>query len=106
MQKKIEIDARKRMSRLLLTPEAQKKMDRLKTDKAEFCADVMGAVSRTGETALLDETEVFAVCELAARLGIRTGVVPNGARLDYEKGRAVLTVDFACLSDACRRLGL
>lgn len=101
--KNTRVEARKRMARLLTSDAAQYRLSRLPVDTGEFCADVMEAYADREEVAALDETEVFAVCELAAQM--RLGFAPGAeAVLSARKGRAVLILGFPALYAVAKRL--
>lgn len=90
-------EARRRMSRLLVSEEIQRRMDRLPVEKGDFSADLLQGVGASAETAALNESEVFALFELAAKLGLRLDGGENGARLDALGGHPAVTMDFANL---------
>lgn len=96
-------EARRRMARLLSSDAVHARLARLPADVGEFCADVMDAYAASEEVWRLDETEVLAVCELAARMKIRFS--PGGdAHLSARKGRAVMVLGFGALYSVSRRM--
>lgn len=99
----VKNDARKRMARLLTSDAARYRLSRLPVDAGEFAADVMEAYAAGDAVSSLDETEVLAVCELAAKMGLR--FAPGGdAALSARKGRAVMVMGFAAMYAVCKRL--
>ena len=96
-------NARRRMARLLSSDAAQERISRLDADPGEFCADVIEAYCAGGEVAALDETEVFAVCEMAAKMHIRFGPGKE-ACLGAHRGRAVLLLGFPALHMLSKRI--
>lgn len=98
-------NARRRMSRLLVTDEIQNRIDRLNVKKSEFTADLLSAVASSNENADLNESEVFALFELSVKMGIRLDGADSGARLDNLNGHAAVTMDFANLFRLYKRLG-
>lgn len=106
MQTKLSLEAKQRMTKLLLSDEIQKRIDKLNVDKGAFHADMLYACARTGEMALIDAFEIFTMGELCAKLGVRLGAKDNGAELNYAGGHAVLSMDFSAVHALCRRFGL
>ncbi len=102
MNKRLE--ARRRMSRLLVTDEIQKRIDRLNVCRDEFSADLLSAVASSAENADLNESEVFALFELSAKIGLRLDGMEGGARLDNLNGHAAITMDFANLFNLYKRI--
>ena len=90
-------EARRRMCRLIVTDEIQNRIDRLNVNKENFSADLLSAVAASSENADLNESEVFALFELCAKMGLRLDGAEGGARLDSLNGRAAVTMDFANL---------
>ena len=88
--------ARRRMAKLLTSDAAQYRISKLPMNPGEFSADVIEAYSADEAVARLDETEVFAVCEMAAKMRLRVGPGRDAA-LNAYRGRAVLTMGFAAL---------
>lgn len=98
------LEARKRMSRLIVTEEIQKRIARLNVDQGEFSADLMSGVAASADNAALNESEVFALFELAAKMGIRLNESENSARLSAINGHAAITMDFANLFSLYQRI--
>ncbi|MBQ3078600.1 MAG: hypothetical protein IJC48_01190 [Clostridia bacterium] len=90
-------EARKRMGALLVTDNAQARISRLNVNAGEFAADVMEGYTASPDNALLDPTEVFAVFELAAKIGLRVKEDGGDAALSAKNGRACVVVSFAGL---------
>lgn len=90
-------EARRRMGRLLTSDNIQARLARLPVDVGEFCADVIEAYTTSEEVCRLEASEVLAVCEMAATLGL--SVAPEGgqARLTACRGRAGLLLSFSGL---------
>lgn len=99
-----ETDARKRMSRLLISEEIQKRIARLDVDRAEFSADMLSGIASTPKTSALNESEVFALFELAARLNLRLNREEGHAYLSEMNGHPAVTMDFANLHMLLRRI--
>ncbi len=97
-------EAKRRMSRLLVTDEIQKRIDRLGVIHGEFSADFLSAVASSAGNAFLNESEVFALFELAAKMGLRLDGAESGARLDNLNGHAAITMDFANLFALYKRI--
>ena len=100
----IRLDARRRMGKLLSSSEIQRRISCLDVRMAKFSADIMEAVSMTTDNARLNESEVFALFELAAKMDIRMDGSDGGARLDAIDGHAAVTMDFANLFRLYQRL--
>lgn len=98
------LEARRRMSRLIVTDEIQKRIDRLNVNRQEFTADLLSAVASSCENADLSESEVFALFELSAKMGLRLDGAEGGARLDNLNGHAAVTMDFANLFTLYKRI--
>lgn len=92
----IRLDAKRRMSRLLVSDEIQTRISSLQADCARFSADILEGISSTTENAHLNESEVFAIFELAEKMNIRMAD-EGGARLGNLNGHAAITMDFANL---------
>lgn len=92
----VTMNARRRMARLLSSDAAQYRISKLSRDPGAFSADVIDAFSANEDVARLDETEVFAVCELAERLRLCFGPGKE-AFLAAHNGRCVLSVGFSAL---------
>lgn len=105
-QSKHKLDARKRMSRLLLTREIQERIEKLPVSMSDFSSDMLFACASTDEMALIDEFEVFAVGEIAAKMGFRLNGGQGEASLSYKSGHACLEADFSALLSACKRRNL
>ncbi len=97
-------EARRRMSRLIVTDEIQNRIDRLNVSREEFSADLLSAVASSAENADLNESEVFAIFELSAKMGLRIDGNESGARLDNLNGHAAITMDFANLFNLFKRM--
>lgn len=97
-------EARRRMSRLLVTDEIQKRIERLGVKREDFSADLLSAVASSDLNADLNESEVFALFELSAKMGLRIDGSENGARLDSITGHAAVTIDFANLFTLYKRI--
>lgn len=89
--------ARRRMGALLSSDSTQARLMRLNVDIGEFCADVMQAYANNIDVAKLDESEVFAICEMAARLNLSIAPAMGDARLTAARGRAKLLIGFPAL---------
>ena len=90
------LNARRRMARLLSSDAAQYRIARLPVNPGEFCADVIEAYASGDDAARLDETEVFAVCEMAAKLGLSLGP-GRDVLLGARRGRATIVMGFSAL---------
>ena len=91
------LDARKRMSGLLVSEEIQKRIARLPVKHAEFTADLLSGVAASVQNAELNESEVFALFELAAKMNIRLNEEKGSAYLTQMNGHPAVTMDFANL---------
>lgn len=100
----VRLDARRRMSRLLISDEIQRRISRLNVNKGDFSADLLSGVSLSADNARLNESEVFALFELCARMNIRIAGNACGARLDEMNGHPAVTLDFASLCALNKRL--
>ena len=92
------------MSRLLVSDEIQKRINRLNVDRAEFSSDMLAGVASNMENAALNESEVFALFELAAKLGIRLEEEKGHAYLTEMNGHPAVTMDFANLYELFKRI--
>ncbi|MBR3928061.1 MAG: hypothetical protein IKJ65_03540 [Clostridia bacterium] len=91
------LDARKRMSGLLVSEEIQKRIARLPVKRAEFAEDLLSGVAASEKNAGLNESEVFALFELAAKMNIRLNEEEGNAYLAEMNGHPAVTMDFANL---------
>ncbi len=103
-ERDVFLDARIRMAKVLSSDKTQKRLSRLPGDLAQFCLDLIDAYTYTADTARLEPTEVLALCETAARLGIVFSPERGDATLTSHKRRATLTIGFAGLDKLSRRL--
>ena len=98
------LEARRRMAALLTTDAVQARISRLETNPGEFCADVMEAASQNDTVAELDASEVLAVCELAAKLGLSFAPGRGDAHLFARRGHACMLLGFSGLYALLRRV--
>ena len=98
------LQARRRMSKLLVSEEIQKRIARLPVVRAEFTADILSGVSASARNAYLNESEVFALYELAAKMGLRLNEENGGAYLINMNGHPAVTIDFASLMAVYKRM--
>ena len=98
------LEARRRMSKLLVSEEIQKRISRLPVRRAEFSADILAGISASARNAFLNESEVFALFELAAKMGLRLNEEMCGAYLINLNGHPAVTMDFASLMKIYKRM--
>lgn len=98
------LEARRRMSRLLVSEEIQKRISRLPVNRAVFSADILSGITASSRNAFLSESEVFALFELAAKMGLRLNEENCGAYLTNMNGHPAVTMDFANLMELSRRM--
>ncbi len=98
------LEARRRMSRLLVSEEIQKRISRLPVKCAVFSADILSGITASARNAYLNESEVFALFELAAKMGLRLNEENCGAYLTNMNGHPAVTMDFANLMDLFKRM--
>ena len=91
------MEARRRMTRLLTSEEIEKRVSRLPVKRAEFTADILSGVAASSKNTYLNESEVFALFELAAKMHIRLNEEKSGAFLTNMNGHPALTMDFSNL---------
>ena len=95
------MEARRRMAKLLTTNAVQSRIAKLNVSTGEFCADVIEAYASDERVAHLDEREALFVCEQAARLGLSVSVENGNARLTARGGRAALVLSVGALQSLC-----
>lgn len=98
------MEARRRMTRLLTSEEIDKRIARLPVKRAEFTADILSGVASSSRNTFLNESEVFALFELAAKMHIRLNEEKCGAYLTNMNGHPALTMDFANLYRLYKRM--
>ena len=98
------VEARRRMGRLMASDVIQARIARLPVNPGEFCADVMEASCADETVAGLEASEVFAVCELAAKLGLDLSPGLGNCALTARNGRAAVTIGFAGLYSLLKQI--
>lgn len=98
------LDTRRKMAALLTTDTVQARISRLGVNPGEFCADVMEAAAQNDAVAALDVSEVLAVCELAAKLGLSFAPGRGDAHLFARRGHTCVLLGFSGLYALNRRL--
>ena len=98
------LEARRRMTRLLNSEEIDKRISRLPVKRAEFTADILSGVAASSKNTFLNESEVFALFELAAKMHIRLNEEKCGAYLTNMNGHPALTMDFSNLYRLYKRM--
>ncbi|MBQ1255803.1 MAG: hypothetical protein IIW08_05080 [Clostridia bacterium] len=97
-------EARRKMSRLLASEEIGKRIALLPVRRNEFTKDILSGIASSTANAFLNESEVFALYELSAKMGLRLNEEKCGAFLTCMNGHPAVTMDFANLMNLSRRL--
>lgn len=95
------MEARRRMAKLLTTDAVQSRIANLNVRTGEFCADIIEAYAADERVSHLDEREALFVCEQAARLGLSVSLENGSARLTARNGHAALVVSVGALQSLC-----